>query len=144
MNPPASSPAVRDRMRRQRVRDTAPELALRAALRARGVRGYRVHWPLPLPRRRADVAFPGPRLAVFVDGCWWHGCPAHCRGSRANAAWWRAKAARNRARDADTDARLRAAGWAVVRLWEHDDPRLAAALVAETLARRGPRGRRAA
>jgi DNA mismatch endonuclease (patch repair protein) len=71
-------------------------------------------------RREADLLFPRARLAVFVDGCFWHGCPQHGTSPRNNAEWWRSKLDRNRARDADTEAKLRDAGWDVVRVWEHE------------------------
>lgn len=82
---------------------------------------YRVDYRLPLRglRRRADIAFPGPRVAVFVDGCFWHCCPEHGTRPANNAAWWAAKLDANVARDADTDRRLSDAGWTVVRVWEH-------------------------
>ena len=109
-------------MRANRRRDTGPELAVRRLLHARGLR-YRVDHPLPFDRRRrADVLFPRVRVAVFIDGCFWHGCPKHGTSPRANAEFWRAKIERNRERDADTDRRLREAGWAVLRFWEHEDP----------------------
>jgi DNA mismatch endonuclease (patch repair protein) len=126
-DPPAASPEVSARMRRVRVRvrvrDTAPELALRRELHRRGLR-YRVDHPLPLEgvRRRSDLTFPGARLVVFVDGCYWHGCQEHFRPSGANRDWWVAKIERTRARDADTDRRLAEMGWAFLRMWEHDDP----------------------
>ncbi len=75
------------------------------------------------------------RVAVFIDGCYWHGCPEHCRLSGANLAWWESKIAENRARDRDTDAQLQAAGWVVVRSWSHEGPDAVAAKV-ETLVRR--------
>ena len=101
-------------------RDTKPELALRRALYARGHR-YRVQLPVPgLARRRIDVAFPGRKVAVFVDGCFWHRCPAHCRVPRANEAWWLWKLERNTARDVDTTRHLTEQGWHVVRVWEHE------------------------
>jgi DNA mismatch endonuclease, patch repair protein len=107
-------------MEGQRRRDTKPELALRSLLWARGLR-YRVdHKVLSGMRRRADLAFLGPRVAVFVDGCFWHRCPEHGSMPRANREWWAAKLDRNVERDRDTDARLAAAGWLVVRIWEHD------------------------
>lgn len=118
--PAASSAEARRRMEGQRRRDTKPELALRSLLWARGLR-YRVdHKVLPGMRRRADLAFLGPRVAVFVDGCFWHRCPEHGSTPRANREWWAAKLDRNVERDRDTDARLAAAGWMVVRIWEHD------------------------
>jgi DNA mismatch endonuclease, patch repair protein len=118
--PAASSVEARRRMETQRRRDTLPELALRKALWARGLR-YRVDYRvLPDLRRRADVAFIGPRVAVFVDGCFWHRCPDHGTTPRANRDWWVHKLDGNVQRDRDTDARLRAAGWLVVRVWEHE------------------------
>jgi DNA mismatch endonuclease, patch repair protein len=105
-------------MQATRRTDTAPELALRRELHRRGLR-YRVDYPV-LPRRRADVAFPRQRVAVFVDGCFWHSCPDHGTQAKANAEWWRAKLEANVERDRDTDARLAAAGWTVVRAWEHE------------------------
>jgi DNA mismatch endonuclease (patch repair protein) len=77
-------------------------------------------------RRSADIVFPRQRLAVFVDGCFWHGCPEHCRRPTRNAEWWAAKIDGNRSRDADTNERLAAAGWQVMRVWEHEDPELVA------------------
>jgi len=101
-------------------RDTPCELALRAALRRHGLR-YRVDWPLPGLRQRADVAFVSARVAVFVDGCFWHGCPRHGTWPKANAAWWREKIQANVRRDRRTTRALRAAGWRVLRFWEHQD-----------------------
>lgn len=109
-----------------RGRDTGPELALRRELWRRGLR-YRVDWRLPgIPRRRADVAFPGERLLIFVDGCFWHGCELHSRATRSNASFWNDKIERNRERDRDTDRRMREAGWEVLRVWEHEDVEAAA------------------
>ncbi|MGF1645815.1 MAG: very short patch repair endonuclease [Kineosporiaceae bacterium] len=114
------SDAVRDRLRRQPTRDTLPELALRRELHRRGLR-YRVDTVLmPGVRRRADVVFARARVAVFVDGCFWHRCPDHGTAPRHNAGWWAAKLDRTVARDRDTDARLVRAGWTVVRVWEHE------------------------
>lgn len=125
--PFASSDAARQRMRSQRRRDTEPELALRRALHALGLR-YNVHRrPLPELRREADIVFPRARVAVFVDGCFWHGCPQHAkRQHNVNDWYWPEKIARNRARDADTTRRLNAADWQVVRLWEHESSQQAA------------------
>lgn len=107
-------------MSRQRTRDTEPELALRRELHARGLR-YRVGYPVPGNRRRSiDIAFVGIRLAVFVDGCFWHGCPTHGTWPITNAEWWENKIEMNRARDADTDRLLREHGWEPLRLWEHE------------------------
>jgi DNA mismatch endonuclease, patch repair protein len=100
-------------------RDTRPELALRSALHARGFR-FRVQLPIPSNRRRRiDVAFTRLRVAVFVDGCFWHGCPEHGTRPVANREWWDWKIARNQARDRDTDRLLDDLGWRVVRVWEH-------------------------
>ncbi len=108
-------------MQRQSTRDTAPELAVRRAVHVAGQR-YRVDAViLPGLRRRADLVFIRARVAVFVDGCFWRGCPEH--GSRiphANPVYWTDKIRRNRERDADMDRRLRDAGWRVVRAWEHE------------------------
>jgi DNA mismatch endonuclease, patch repair protein len=124
--PPASSAVIRVRMENQRRRDTDAELQLRRELWRRGLR-YRVNAALPyLRRRRADLIFPGARVAVFVDGCFWHGCPEHGTLPKANRAWWQAKLQSNRVRDADTDQVLRAGEWCPVRVWEHEDVRLAA------------------
>jgi DNA mismatch endonuclease (patch repair protein) len=121
-------------MQRQRSKDTGAEVAIRRALHAAGLR-YRVHrQPLPSLRRTADVVFPRARVAVFVDGCFWHGCPEHGRRlHRVNDWYWPAKIERNRRRDRDTDARLGEAGWSVVRVWEHEAPDVAVARVRAAL-----------
>ncbi|MGW5674099.1 very short patch repair endonuclease [Streptomyces sp. NPDC003860] len=107
-------------MRAQRSRDTAPELALRRALHALGLR-YRVDLPLPgLPRRRADVTFARWRTAVFVQGCFWHACPRHLHAPKHNAEWWWSKLRSNVARDRATDAHLVRIGWLPLRIWEHE------------------------
>ena len=99
---------------------TKPEMALRRALFAAGMR-YRVQMKVPGNNRRTvDIAFSRAKLAVFVDGCFWHGCPEHFPPPRTNPEWWRWKVDTNRARDADTDRLLRQAGWTVVRVWEHE------------------------
>lgn len=115
----ASSDNARATMRANRGRDTLPELALRRALHARGLRYFVNRPPLPGLRRTADIVFPTARVAVFVDGCFWHGCPEHHTKAKANATFWAAKVADNRARDADTNAALAAAGWTPLRIWEH-------------------------
>lgn len=118
----ASSTAVRAVMQGNKGRDTRPELAVRSSAHAVGLR-YRVGVsPLPGVRRTADMVFPRVKVAVFVDGCFWHGCPEHHRPARRNAEFWAAKIGGNVARDADTDARLQQAGWTVVRIWEHESP----------------------
>ncbi|MCZ9354887.1 very short patch repair endonuclease [Streptomyces mutabilis] len=133
----ASSQAVRAVMRANRGKDTAPELALRRLLHASGLR-YRVDArPVPQVRRRADLVFPGVRVAVFVDGCFWHGCPEHYRPATRNAEFWQEKIEGNRSRDRETNEIFRAAGWSVIRVWEHEAPETAAELVSrEVRARR--------
>ena len=132
--PAASSDEVRRRMQATRRRDTEGEIALRAALRKLGLR-YRVDVAVPGTRRRADVAFLAQRVAVFVDGCFWHGCPRHGTWPKTNAAWWRAKIEANQLRDRDTDRKLAAIGWRVFRFWEHEDPSDAARRVCAGLYR---------
>lgn len=127
----ASSAGVRSRMQQQRTRDTQPELTVRRALHSMGLR-YRVDRP-PLQnlRRRADIVFSSAKIAVFIDGCFWHGCPDHGRRqTQANSKYWAEKIERNKARDADTDRRLMTEGWTVIRVWEHEDAVDAAARIA--------------
>lgn len=120
-------------MQSNRSRDTKPELALRSAVHALGLR-YRVSAkPLPGLRRTADLVFPTARVAVFLDGCFWHGCPQHHTVASANAKFWADKVSGNQVRDRDTDARLEAAGWVSVRVWEHEDPVEAAQRVREVV-----------
>lgn len=131
-----SSTHASTRMRANRSRDTTPELLLRSELHRRGLR-FRVHLGLiPGVRRRVDLVFKSARVAVFIDGCFWHGCPRHGTWPKANAAFWRNKIEANRARDRNTDALLRAEGWRVMRVWEHEDPRLAAERIELAVRRR--------
>jgi DNA mismatch endonuclease (patch repair protein) len=138
--PFASTPAVRRRMAAQRSEDTAPELAVRRALHSMGLR-YRVHvQPLKGLRRKADIVFTRARVAVFVDGCFWHGCPEHGRRRHEVNSWyWPEKIVRNQRRDADTDARLKKAGWTVIRVWEHE-PHVTAAHRVAAVVRSAARG----
>jgi DNA mismatch endonuclease (patch repair protein) len=116
-------PAVTRRMRRNPRRDTGPELALRKLLHARGLR-FRVDRPLRLDALtvRPDVSFPRWQVAVFVDGCFWHGCPEHGNVPLRNVDYWIPKLQRNAARDRRIDAELSKAGWRVIRAWEHEPP----------------------
>ncbi|MFB7931043.1 very short patch repair endonuclease [Streptomyces sp. NPDC056039] len=128
-----SSAGVSARMSRQASKDTAVELAVRRLLHADGLR-YRVEYPVPgLPRRRIDVAFPRAKVAVLIDGCFWHGCPQHATHPKANADWWRTKLDRNMARDRETTEHLLAAGWTVLRFWEHTPAVEVAATVRATV-----------
>ncbi len=102
-------------MARVRTRDTAPEVALRRALYAAGVRGWRLHRPLP---GKPDLAFGRARLAVFVDGAFWHGHPDYYRGQ--SGEFWDKKIATNRARDERTNRELTSLGWIVLRLWDFE------------------------
>lgn len=110
--------AVSRQMSRMPRASTGPELLLRRELHRRGLR-YRVNHP-GLPGR-PDVALTRVRLAVFVDGCFWHMCPEHGVLPKNNAQWWRAKLERNVARDREKDERLAVLGWAVLHFWEHED-----------------------
>lgn len=100
--------------------NTKPELVLRQALHRAG-RRFRVQYRVPgLPRRSVDIAFTRSRVAVMVDGCFWNVCPEHASWPRNNAGWWRDKLEANVARNRETDWRLDALGWIVVRVWEHE------------------------
>lgn len=132
-SPAPPSAATRARLTRQKRQGTKPEFALRRELHRRGRRYWVDRAPLPKMRRRADLVFPRARIAVYVDGCFWHRCPLHGTAPKNNAAWWETKLAGNVARDRDTDARLTAAGWRVLRFWEHQDPAAAADTVEEAL-----------
>lgn len=117
-----SSPGVSARMSRQASRDTKPEVAVRKLLHASGYR-YRLNERVPgMPRRTIDIAFTRAKVAVLIDGCFWHGCPVHATQPKANAEWWREKLERNMARDRETNEHLAGAGWTVLRFWEHEAP----------------------
>lgn len=126
----ATTPAIRRSMQTNRPRDTRPERALRSAMHRLGLR-FRKHRRLPVGfLARADAAFPRERVAVFLDGCFWHGCPEHGRAPQAHAGFWAAKIRRNQEHDRRVDAALAEAGWAAVRVWEHENPVTAAERVA--------------
>lgn len=125
-------------MSKQKSRNTQIEIQLRKALFAAGLR-YRVHRrPVKGVRREADIVFGSARVAVFVDGCFWHGCPKHATWPKNNAEFWRTKIETNRRRDLDTDARLADAGWLAVRVWEHETVDAAATRVHEIVLSRRP------
>lgn len=118
----ASSAARRRNMQAIRSRDTEPERLIRRLVHAYGLR-YRVSArPLPDLRRTADMVFRPAKVAVFIDGCYWHGCPKHYVPPKTNPGYWSDKVARNMARDRDTDQQLIDAGWTVLRFWEHESP----------------------
>jgi DNA mismatch endonuclease (patch repair protein) len=119
--PEPTSAEVSTRMRRNRRRDSQPELALRGELHRRGLR-FRVDLPIRLPGRlvRPDIVFTRVRVAVFMDGCFWHCCPEHGNIPRANSVYWHPKLERNVARDRAVDEALLSNGWQVVRAWEHE------------------------
>lgn len=126
---PPSSPEVSRRMAKVRQTGTGAEMALRRELYRMGLR-YRVNFQiLQKPRRLADVAFPGLKIAVFVDGCFWHGCPEHSTWPKKNAEFWKQKIESNQARDIDTNRKLNEIGWIVLRFWAHESPIVAANLV---------------
>lgn len=129
-----SSPETSRRMAKVRQKGTDAEVALRRELYRKGLR-YRVSFEvLKRPRRVADIAFPGLRIAVFVDGCFWHGCPEHASWPKQNAEFWRQKIEANRLRDADTNSRLLSIGWTVLRFWGHESPIEATETVVQTVA----------
>jgi DNA mismatch endonuclease (patch repair protein) len=126
-------------MRRNPRRDTGPEMAVRSELHRRGLR-FRKDLPLRVPGRvvRPDVVFTRARLAVFVDGCFWHRCPEHGNVPRANGAYWQPKLERNVARDRAVGAALGEAGWRVLRAWEHEAPAVVADRVLAVLTGSSP------
>ena len=133
--PRASAPSVRERMQATGRRDTPPELQIRSLLHRQGYR-YRVDIsPLENFRSRADIVFPRLRVAVYIDGCFWHGCPLHGTWPKAHGDWWRDKIESNRERDSRANAILVSSGWTVVRIWEHEDPVEAAEKVIAAVAR---------
>ena len=129
---------TRERFRSQRRRDTKPEVAIRSALHRKGLRFRVDRKVLAGMSSRPDVVFGPSKVAVFVDGCFWHRCPEHGTIPKNNREWWEDKLNRNVARDRRVDEQLREAGWQVLRFWEHDDPGVAADLTAESVGRRRP------
>lgn len=133
MKPLAS---VSARMKRVRRRDTSAEKKVRSALHRRGLRFRVDRAVVPGSRFRVDIAFMNARVAVFVDGCFWHGCPDHGTSSKTNHDWWKDKINRNAERDVRAAEVLRSAGWLVIRCWEHENDDLVARRVAKAVARR--------
>jgi DNA mismatch endonuclease, patch repair protein len=118
----ASSEAARRTMVGNRRRDTQPELRVRRLLHAAGLR-YRVDARPEAPLRvRADIVFSRRKIAIFIDGCFWHGCPLHAVQPKTNTNYWGPKLARNRERDLQTTSTLEQLGWTVLRFWEHESP----------------------
>lgn len=129
--PSASSAVATKRMKSTRQRDTKAELRLRRELFSMGLRYYVDRKVQAGVRTRADLVFSRARVAVFVDGCFWHCCPEHGSQPKANALWWSKKLSDNQRRDADAGIRLGKGGWEVIRIWEHEDPVVAAASIAK-------------
>jgi DNA mismatch endonuclease (patch repair protein) len=118
--PKATSTLVHRVMQANTGRETGPEQTVRRFLHRCGLRFRNDLRPLPVLRCAADLVFPRAKLCIFVDGCFWHGCPRHFRVPASNTAWWAEKIAANRDRDRRNDALLKREGWHVVRLWEHE------------------------
>ena len=119
------SPKVSERMKKQRIFDTKPESEIAKACFAKGLR-YRKNVEIPEVKTRGDLVFRKHNLVVFIDGCFWHGCPWHYKTPKTRPEWWDAKIKRNKERDAKKTRKLRRLGWKVVRVWEHVDPDKAA------------------
>ena len=120
-------------MSSNRGRDTSPELAIRKLVHASGLR-YRVNArPLPELRRTADMVFRPSQVAVFIDGCFWHGCRRHGTVPKTNVDFWSAKLEANRRRDRETNRLLRREGWTVLRFWEHEDPETVARKITQVV-----------
>ena len=135
-NPKPSSDAALKRMKAVKPRDTAPEKALRSALHKKGLR-FRIDVkPIKGSNRKADIVFRPAKVAVFVDGCFWHGCPIHGTQAKANAKFWAQKIKQNQERDKDTVIQLEAAGWRVIRVWEHEYPEVAAQEIYDIVVKR--------
>ena len=118
-------PEISERMKNQRIADTKPESEIARACFRLGLR-YRKNVEISEAKTRADLVFPRHKLVVFVDGCFWHGCPWHYKTPKTRSEWWDAKIDRNKTRDAKKTRKLRRLGWKVVRVWEHVEPEKAA------------------
>lgn len=134
----ASSRDSRAVMIANKSRDTGPELSLRSSLHRLGLR-YRVSKrPIPELRRTADLVFTRRKVAIFVDGCFWHGCAEHHRPAKRNAEFWDKKIRENQSRDFETNRILRERGWTVVRIWEHQPTEEAVSKVLTALRKGNP------
>lgn len=118
--PAASSEAIRKVMQSVPSRDTGPEVALRRKLHARGLRFRKDARPEPDIRCKADIVFTRARVCVFIDGCFWHGCPQHFTPPKTNTEWWLEKIEDNIRRDREKTRQLQETGWAILRFWEHE------------------------
>ena len=118
-------PEISERMKKQRISDTKPEIEIARACFRLGLR-YRKNVEIPEAKTTADLIFPRHKLLVFVDGCFWHGCPWHYKTPKTRSEWWDAKVERNKTRDSKKTRKLRRLGWKVVRVWEHVEPEKAA------------------
>ena len=134
--PKPSSEAARNRMRATKSRDTEAEMKVRRLLHAMGLRYFVEKVVINSPRRKADIVFTRAKVAVFIDGCFWHGCPKHGTSAKANAEFWRDKIQTNKERDLDTNKRLKKEGWLVIRAWEHENPeKIASKIATKVIAR---------
>jgi DNA mismatch endonuclease (patch repair protein) len=134
--PAPSSEAALKRMKAAKPRDTAPEKALRSALHKKGLRFRIDEKPIKELNRKADIVFRSAKVAIFVDGCFWHGCPIHGTQAKANAEFWQNKIRQNQLRDLDTNEKLKKAGWKVIRVWEHEEQEKIAKRISNTIAKR--------
>lgn len=134
--PAPSSDAALKRMKAAKPRNTAPEKALRSALHKRGLRFRIDEKPIKELNRKADIVFRPAKVAIFVDGCFWHGCPFHGTQAKANAEFWSFKIKQNQERDVDTTKRLEEAGWKVIRVWEHENPEKASEKICKIIGKR--------
>ncbi len=131
--PPASTPCARSRMEKQKQRDTGPEMKIRSIIHRAGFRFRTDYRPESSLKTRADIVFPRIKLAVFIDGCFWHSCPIHKTIPKSNTVWWQEKLEANRCRDRAADRALEEFGWTVIRIWEHEDPEQATQKISRIL-----------
>ena len=128
-------------MRGNRALDTKPEAEVRRLLHRQGLRFFKHRQVVPGFRCRPDLVFPTERVAVFIDGCFWHSCPEHGHQPKANSEYWNPKLERNRIRDRRNDSVLHQHGWLVLRAWEHEPSAAVAARVTQSVMRRRKPGR---